>query len=111
MTRLMESGATARGLRGQPNNLSDDERIKLTDVIEGRLKPIIQSVDTDEAAVTAGVVQGVLSGLAGAEGAAETIADAVMAALPADLAADVANQILAKQGQAMLDAADDAAQG
>jgi len=57
---------------------------------------------TDEAAI----VQGVLTGLAGADGAAETIADAVVAALPADLATDVANQILAKQGQAMVDAAE-----
>ena len=31
---------------------------------------------------------------------------AVVAALPEDLATDVANQILAKQGQAMLDAAE-----
>ena len=107
-TLLEQDGAVARGLRQQPNNLSDTERTRLTDVIAGRLTPIIQSVDTDEAAVTAGVVQGVLSGLAAADGAAETIADAVMAALPDNLATDVANQILAKQGQAMLDAAGDA---
>ncbi|MFL6109950.1 MAG: hypothetical protein ACJ786_01135 [Catenulispora sp.] len=64
----------------------------------------ISGVDTDEAAI----VQGVLAGLAGADGAAETIADAVVAALPSELATDVANQILAKQGQAMLDASGDA---
>lgn len=112
MKRLLEQdGAVARGLRQQPNNLSDTERNKLTDVIEGRLKPLILSVDTDEAEVTAGVVQGVLSGMATAEGAVEMIADAVVAALPAGLATDVANQILAKQGQAMLDASDDPAAG
>ena len=61
----------------------------------------IDGVDVDEAAI----ISGVLAGLAGADGAAETIADAVVAALPADLATDVANQILAKQGQAMVDAA------
>ena len=55
---------------------------------------------TDEQAI----INGVLAGLAGAEGAADTIADAVVAALPADIATDVANQILAKQGQAMIDA-------
>lgn len=57
---------------------------------------------TDEAAI----IQGVLAGLAGADGAADTIADAVIAALPEDLATEVADEILAKQGQAMLDAAE-----
>lgn len=90
---LEKDGAVARGLRAQPNNLSDSERTKLTDVIAGRLTPIIQSVDTDETAVTASIVQGVLSGLAGADGAAETIADAVVAALPPDLARQVVDEI------------------
>lgn len=61
----------------------------------------------NEAELSQTVISGVLAGLAGADGAADTIADAVVAALPADLATDVANQILAKQGQAMLDAVQD----
>lgn len=67
-----------------------------------KLMKAIGAVDVDEAALSASVVSGVLAGMAATDGAADTIADAVVAALPADLATDVANQILAKQGQAMV---------
>lgn len=59
----------------------------------------------DEAEISASVIQGVLQGMAGAEDATDTIANAVLEALPEELAEDVANKILAKQGQAMVDAA------
>jgi N-acetyl-anhydromuramyl-L-alanine amidase AmpD len=59
---------------------------------------------TDEAAI----VQGVLAGLADSA-SVEEIADIFIAALPADLATQIANEILAKQGQAMVDAAEDPA--
>lgn len=106
---LMEKdGAIARGLRAQPNNLSDGERSKLTEVIAGRLIPVIQGVEATVAESIAQGVQDMLAGLAGADGVAGTIADAVVAALPAGLAADVASQILSRQGKAMVDAAGDA---
>jgi hypothetical protein len=69
--------------------------------VKSTLNTLANKDMTDEQAI----INGVLAGLAGAEGAADTIADAVVAALPADIATDVANQILAKQGQAMVDAA------
>jgi hypothetical protein len=85
--------------------------LKDAEQVTRELKPVhdlLKKMDaedpTDEQAIIAGVTNGVLAGLAGADGAAQTIADAVVAALPADLATDVANQILAKQGQAMVDA-------
>jgi hypothetical protein len=72
--------------------------------VKSTLNTLASKDMTDEQAI----ISGVLAGLAGADGAADTIADAVVAALPADLATDVANQILAKQGQAMVDAAGEA---
>lgn len=100
---LEDDGAVARGLRAQPNNLSDGERGKLTDAIEKRLRPIIESVATDEDAITSGVVQGFLAAIAA--GDASALAEAIVGAMPATFAAEVANQIMAKQGQAMVDAA------
>jgi hypothetical protein len=58
----------------------------------------------DEAAIVKGMLAGVA---AAADNAASAIADMVLDGLPAGLANNIARQILAKQGQAMVDAADD----
>jgi hypothetical protein len=97
MKRLLEQdGAVARGLRQQPNNLSDTERAKLTDVIETRLTPIIQGVDTDEASVIQGVLAGITPERLGAAiVAAGLTPEALVAAIPDDLA----EQVLALLGE------------
>jgi hypothetical protein len=81
--------------------------LKDAEQVSRELKPVhdlLKKMDAEDPTDEQAIIDGVLAGLAGAEGAADTIADAVVAALPADLATDVANQILAKQGQAMVDA-------
>lgn len=50
MENLLEGGAVSRGLRGQPNNLSDSERNQLTQQIVDDLTPILEKVATDTVA-------------------------------------------------------------